>query len=806
MSDLTVRQLNENPTPDTKTEKIGGVTLDYTYYPGEDYYCDGKVEDEILDIVQHEEPSRFEDIIRERKEWPILYHLSSARGNIVDWIPFDGTEKVLEIGAGPGAITGVLAEKCAEVTCIDLSKKRSLINAYRHRDCDNVTILVGNFEDVEPHLAADYDYIFLIGVFEYAESYLHGEQPFHTELNLLQRHLRKESGRICIAIENRLGLKYFAGCREDHSGTYFDGIEDYQNGEHPATTFTRPALEKIFRECGFAAYSFYYPYPDYKFTETLYSDRRLPEGAELSDNIRNFDRDRLLLFDETRAYQGITKDGLYPLFANSFEVILGPTLPVTYCKFSGDRDPQYRIRTELYDTALEANTAKGDEAGLCDTADTSEVSISGAAAGTSEGTPVPPMPGVAPEETRVIRKFPLTREAAAHVARMPESYRKLAARYEKPQEVPEGQPTELSPALRIAPCRSILENNRAAADVANGATYGVTYDFISGRTLESLLDEALRTGNRDAFLSLLHTYALRVGANSEVPVGDYDMTFSNIIVNGDVWTAIDYEWEVDEAVPARELLFRSLLCYLREDKERPQRVDALIGMDALLTRLCITNEEAEKLSREEDAFQNRVTGGTVALGEFRAQMGTKVIKPVELQTEEEKAEGLANPDGENRREELRQQREAYEKNRALLGVKCYFDTGNGYNENEVTEIEQLYQEESTMSFDVKVPGNVRFFRLDPCSVPCLVMLRDICIGENQDSRRLFMKYRRHNGTESAGGTILYATSDPWMDWDLAKIRRKCGLAGNRPEPDTIHITLQMAGIPGTMATMIEQKD
>ena len=31
-----------------KIEKIGKVTLDYEYYPGEDYYCDGLVEDELL--------------------------------------------------------------------------------------------------------------------------------------------------------------------------------------------------------------------------------------------------------------------------------------------------------------------------------------------------------------------------------------------------------------------------------------------------------------------------------------------------------------------------------------------------------------------------------------------------------------------------------------------------------------------------------------------------------------------------------------------------------------------------------------
>ena len=36
-------------------------------------------------------------------------------------------------------------------------------------------------------------------------------------------------------------------------------------------------LEKILKECGETEYHFYYPYPDYKFMTTLYSDRYLPK-------------------------------------------------------------------------------------------------------------------------------------------------------------------------------------------------------------------------------------------------------------------------------------------------------------------------------------------------------------------------------------------------------------------------------------------------------------------------------------------------------------------------------------------------
>lgn len=104
-----------------------------------------------------------------------------------------------------------------------------MINAYRHSESENVTIHIGNFTDVEPDLPADYDYICLIGVFEYGQAYIGGSTPYEDFLKILQKHLAS-GGRIVIAIENKYGLKYFAGCKEDHLGDWFSGIENYPNG------------------------------------------------------------------------------------------------------------------------------------------------------------------------------------------------------------------------------------------------------------------------------------------------------------------------------------------------------------------------------------------------------------------------------------------------------------------------------------------------------------------------------------------------------------------------------------------------
>ncbi len=301
-------------------EKIGKVTLDYEFYPGEDLYSDGPVEKELLEIAKNYGEEELNQIIAERNSWPILYHFSHIRQNIVEWLPITRNQKVLEIGSGCGPITGILAKKAKSVTCNDLSKMRSTINAYRNKNCDNVKIMVGNFQDVESSLTETYDYITLIGVFEYSQGYIGTEQPYVEMLRRISRHLAP-GGKVVIAIENRLGLKYWAGCTEDHVGKYFEGLENYPDTKG-VRTFSRKELSDIIDKAGNFKTTFYYPYPDYKFPMTIYSDKRLPKKGELRDNFCNFDRNRIQLFNEGKVYDSLTDAGLFQEFSNSFLVLV----------------------------------------------------------------------------------------------------------------------------------------------------------------------------------------------------------------------------------------------------------------------------------------------------------------------------------------------------------------------------------------------------------------------------------------------------------------------------------------------------
>lgn len=289
--------------------------LNLKYYSGQDLYSDGDIEDDLLKMASENED--FSEILKNDGRWPVLYHLSNIRENILDWFPFSKEDTVLEIGSGCGAITGLLCRKTEHVTCIELSKKRSMINEARNGKYNNLEIMVGNFEDIV--IEQKFDYVTLIGVLEYSPSYISKGEPFTTMLNKIKSFL-KPGGKIIIAIENKFGLKYFAGATEDHTGKLFDGLEDYNNVSS-VRTFSKPELSQLLNICGFDNLDYYYPIPDYKMPTTIYSDKFLPNRGELRNITMAYDRERYRFFNEEVTFDQLCDDNMFPYFANSFLVV-----------------------------------------------------------------------------------------------------------------------------------------------------------------------------------------------------------------------------------------------------------------------------------------------------------------------------------------------------------------------------------------------------------------------------------------------------------------------------------------------------
>lgn len=298
-------------------EETGRVKMNYDFYHGTDAYSDGEIEDRILEIARSR--TDFEEALMNENDWALLYHLSPIRENLLEWYDFGKGKSLLEIGAGCGALTGLFCRKAERVVAVDLSRKRSLINAARNREAENLEIIVGNFEDIR--IEEQFDYVTLIGVLEYSIYYVSSPDPFTDMLKKAKSYL-KPGGKLIVAIENKFGIKYWAGATEDHTGKPFDGITGY-TGVDRVRTFSRKGLEKLLKDAGFGETEFYYPLPDYKFPQEIYSEKWLPKRYPVSGNTPNYDRDRLDLFNEEKAMNELIADGLFEQYANSFLVICG---------------------------------------------------------------------------------------------------------------------------------------------------------------------------------------------------------------------------------------------------------------------------------------------------------------------------------------------------------------------------------------------------------------------------------------------------------------------------------------------------
>lgn len=567
-------------------EIIGNITLDYTYYAGEDLYSDGAVEDHLLKIAMDCKENLYNDVIAREKSWPVLYHFSHIRQNIAQWLPISKADQVLEIGSGCGAVTGILAKKAGVVRCIELSKKRSYINAYRNRKENNIRIDVGNFQDIEQNLTEKYDYITLIGVFEYSEGYIGGKDPYVNMLKKISAHL-KPGGRIVIAIENRLGLKYWAGCREDHVGEFFEGLEGYSHTSG-VKTFSRGELEKVIRAAGDFQMDFYYPYPDYKFPMTIYSDRRLPGVGELNSNMCNYDRNRLQVFDETKVYDTLAQNQLFPQFSNSFLVIL--TVPgekqdtgkTIYTKYSNERSMQLAIRTDIVEK---------------------------------------------PDGQRFVQKSACREEGRDHIQAISRCGGLLEEQYAGSD-------------IHINRCK--VSENGVELEYLTGITLEEQMDDLlrekqydqARELLLDYLDTVKDTGDQtdfhmtEEFCRIFGSPRLPRGLKS-LAVTDIDMVLANVIVDNG-WNLIDYEWTFEFPIPLSFVLFRIIHYYMETGEIR-----SCVKEWNLYGEMGISQEEVEVYQQMEKHFQEYILGSHVPMREMYGKISPGVMNVYRMAKKEQ---------------------------------------------------------------------------------------------------------------------------------------------------------------------------
>ncbi len=261
-------------------------------------------------------------------DWPTRYHLTHRRGELLRPLTFAPGARVLEIGAGAGAITRWLGEQDLEVVAVEGSLARAEIAAERCADLDNVRVIGGRASDLadEP----PFDAVLLIGVVEYGGV---GGFPEPHELLATAVGLVAPGGVLVMAIENQLGVEYLAGAPEDHRMEPYSGTEGYRRSG--PRTWSRKVLRQMLADAGVAEQSWLFPFPDYKIPVSVLSERAydvLPELGEGPGAVTAMARSVVsphhhlgwrYPYDIQMSHEVFVEAGMGPDTANSFLIVAG---------------------------------------------------------------------------------------------------------------------------------------------------------------------------------------------------------------------------------------------------------------------------------------------------------------------------------------------------------------------------------------------------------------------------------------------------------------------------------------------------
>lgn len=251
----------------------------------------------------------------------------------------------------------------------------------------------------------------------------------------------------------------------------------------------------------------------------------------------------------------------------------------------------------------------------------------------------------------------------------------------------------------------------------------IEFEYVEGETLEKQLDAYLAAGDQEGFAALVNTYAdevRRVYGVSEatgtahedtsayaetfgtvtlptpVPMAqgvDIDLIFANIIVTGDTWTAIDYEWTFDFAAPVDFLLWRAGKVYLENYANR-----ACISEEQMNALLGVAQANVDAYRQMELYFlQQYCYRGRSDLYELYGTMGQYVAKV--------KPEDILRGDEDG-----------------TTQIQIFYDTGHGFSEEESDKLHIYPDEKGEFHLQHKLPANLQKLRIDPGERACVIQI------------------------------------------------------------------------------------
>ena len=267
--------------------------------------------------------------------------------NILNWYPFNKDEEILEIGLSSNELTKMLCSKVKNVTIFETDENK--ISEIEQNNLSNLNILNKLNEKT-------YDTILLIGAISRLKDLFNENLSLKKIIKKLELNL-KEQGKFIIAVDNKFGLRYFAGNPENIYNKRFESLYGYNNETEKTESFTRKKLVDIFDNLEYK-YNFYYPLPDYKMPDIIFSDKQLAKYNTVDKYNLYCPENSITLFNEIDVFREILKTNpeMFTFFTNAFLIELSKNeikQKYNFISFNNIRKEQYQLITKIADDYVE---------------------------------------------------------------------------------------------------------------------------------------------------------------------------------------------------------------------------------------------------------------------------------------------------------------------------------------------------------------------------------------------------------------------------------------------------------------------
>lgn len=161
-----------------------------------------------------------------------------------------------------------------------------------------------------------YDYIIAVRMLEKSYDPLESVKWWKSVL--------KTDGHLLLAVENRLGIKYFCGEKDPVTGKLFQSIENYSRvpvnspREMGARLYSCNEVEQFLSKSGFTKWKRYSVFPSLDYTQYIYSEKYNPNEDISVRVVPMYDVSSPIYIDEQHLYGDLVNNGLFHKMANCY--------------------------------------------------------------------------------------------------------------------------------------------------------------------------------------------------------------------------------------------------------------------------------------------------------------------------------------------------------------------------------------------------------------------------------------------------------------------------------------------------------